>query len=113
LPVGAGDAGIPELRGRVDCEGITSISGSSPIIALGARSGRTLRWDDRLEPAGDPSDGTVDSVEPAGSSMAGSDDKARGAATVPALEPGSVTMALEPEPEPQLVQGADAALGML
>ena len=94
-----------------------SISGSSPITALGARSGSTFRCEDRAEPAGEPAgepgDGTVESVEPACSSIAGSDDNARGAAPVPAPAAGSVTIALEPEPEPQLVHGADAAAGML
>ncbi len=90
-----------------------SISGSSPITALGACSGSTFRCEDRAEPAGEPSDGTVDSVEPAGSSIAGSDDNARGAAPVPTPAAGSVTIALEPEPEPQLVHGAAAAAGML
>jgi hypothetical protein len=113
LVAGVGDDGTCELRGRVDCEGIMSISGSSPITALGARSGRTLRCEDRDEPAGAPSDGTVDSVAAAGWSIAGSDDNARGATAEPALAAGSVTTALGPEPEPQFVQGAGAAAGML
>jgi len=90
-----------------------SISGSSPITALGARSGSTFRCEDRAEPAGEPSDGTVDSVAAAGTSIAGSDDNARGAVAGPAPAAGSVTTALEPEPEPQLVHGADVAAGML
>ena len=90
-----------------------SLSGSSPIPAVGARSGSAFRCEDRAEPAGEPSDGTVESVEPAGSSIAGSDDNARGAAPVPAPAAGSVTIALEPEPEPQFVHGAAAAAGML
>ena len=52
------------------------LSGSSPGTAWGARSGRLLRCEDRAEPAGEPSDGTVDSVEGANWSIAGSDDNA-------------------------------------
>ena len=89
------------------------ISGSSPITALGACSGSTFRCEDRAEPAGEPGDGTVDSVEPAGSPIAGSDDNAPGAVPVPAPAAGSVTIAFAPEPGPQLVHGAAAAGGML
>ncbi len=90
-----------------------STSGSSPIDALGVRSGRTLRCDERVEPAGEPSAGTVDSVEAAGSSITGSDDRERDDPPTAAPAAGWVTIALEPAPEPQLVQGAAAACGMV
>jgi hypothetical protein len=86
-----------------------SSSGSLPITALGACSGSAYRCEDRAEPAGEPSEGTVDSFAAAGSSIAGSVDSARGAAPVAEPAAGSVTIALEPGAEPQLVHGAAAA----
>ena len=106
LPVGEDDDGLPGLRGFTDCEGIMSRSGSLPIEAFGAGSGRAFRCDERAEPPGEPSEGTVDSLAPAGSSMAGSDDKVRDE-PAPAGTDGPVMIGTEPEPEPQLVHGAD------
>ena len=96
---------LPGFRGFTDWEGTMSRLGSSPIEALGASSGRLLRGDDRAEPAGAPSEGTVDSVEPDGASMTGSDERTRGDEPAPAA--GEVTTA----PEPQLVQGAATVAG--
>ena len=84
----AGEDGLAGLRGFTDCDGNTSSSGSPPIEAFGAGSGRAFRCDDRLDPDGEPSDGTVDSLAPAGSSIAGSDDKVRDDAPAPAGSAG-------------------------
>jgi hypothetical protein len=76
------------------------------MIALGACSGRAERWDERAEPADEPSGGTVDSFAAPGSTIGGSDGNVLGAAAGAA---GSLTTAPEPEADPQLAHGAEAA----
>jgi hypothetical protein len=100
---GLDDPGVLGTRGLTDCEGIMSRSGSSPIVALGAGSATPLRWEERAEPAAGPSEGTLDSVAPAGSSMTGSEERE----PLPLLmaEPAGSVMTAR-EPDPQLVQGA-------
>jgi hypothetical protein len=80
-----------------------SRSGSSPIVALGAGSATPLRCGDRAEPEVGPSEGTLDSVAPAGSSIIGSEDREPEPLRIPGAA-GSVMTA--PDPDPQLVQGA-------
>jgi hypothetical protein len=75
------------------------------MTAFGARSGSAYRCEDRADPVGELSEGTVDSEAGADSSITGSDDNDLGAA----LAAGSVTIEPEREAEPQLVQGAAAA----
>ena len=105
----AGDEvdGLPDLRDLTDWAGSMSRSGSEPIVALGAGSARPSRCDDRVDPVGEPRLGTVDSVEPevAGSSMVGSDESGRDD------EPTGAGLTTALEAEPQLVQGAETALG--
>jgi hypothetical protein len=79
--------------------------GSSPIVALGAGSGKALRWEDRLDPTGGSRAGTVDSVVPEGASMDGSDVNARDGTP----ETGCLTTALEHPPG--FVQGVETAAG--
>jgi hypothetical protein len=102
-----GDDGLRGARGLTDCAGNMSRSGSEPMVAFGAGSGRASRWDERADPAGEPRLGTVDSVEPDGadSSMVGSDMRGRD------VEPAGAGLTTADEAEPQLVQGAETVLG--
>jgi hypothetical protein len=105
LPDGEDDAGLLEPRDLADSPGSMSRLGSSPIVARGARSGTALRNEDRLDPADGSREGTVDSVVPAGSPMDGSEDNDRDGET------GAGWLMTAPEPEPQLVHGAETAAG--
>ena len=84
-----------------------SRSGSLPIEAFGAGSGRASRCDERVGPrrGAERGDRRFAGTR-AGSSMAGSEDRVRDDAA-PAGTAGPLMTGPVPEPEPQLVQGAD------